>query len=163
MSERRLQDRVAVVTGAGQGIGRAIAIGLADVGAKVVIGEINEETGPRTVAEIAAAGGTAHWIHTAVRQPESLRALLVARADANIVVGEGDLPPLRRVTLFAHGRHIVQMRNLLIQYGATNGAEELGCWRRRQAIDELDPIWLRDYHRSAVNSLGPRPKNVSTK
>ena len=43
-----MDGRVAVVTGAGEGIGRAIAIGLADVDAQVVIGEISEETGPRT-------------------------------------------------------------------------------------------------------------------
>ena len=48
----RMDGRVAVVTGAGQGVGRAIALGMADVGARVVIGEINEETGPRTAAEI---------------------------------------------------------------------------------------------------------------
>ena len=37
----RMDGRVAVVTGAGEGIGRAMAVGMSDVGARVVIGEIN--------------------------------------------------------------------------------------------------------------------------
>lgn len=72
----RMDGRVAVVTGAGQGIGRAIAIGMADAGARVVIGEIDEETGPRTAAEIAELGGEAHWRRTDVRREEEIRALV---------------------------------------------------------------------------------------
>jgi NAD(P)-dependent dehydrogenase (short-subunit alcohol dehydrogenase family) len=64
------------VTGAGSGIGRAIALGMADIGASVVIGEISEESGPQTAADIAAAGGKAEWIQTDVRDPDQLRALV---------------------------------------------------------------------------------------
>ena len=55
----RMDGRVAVVTGAGSGIGRAIAIGMADLGARVAIGEINEATGQETAELIAEAGGEA--------------------------------------------------------------------------------------------------------
>ncbi len=77
--ERMSMDgRVAVVTGGGQGVGRAIALGLADAGARVVIGEINEETGPRTAAEIEGLGGEALWLLTDVRKHEDIIALVAA-------------------------------------------------------------------------------------
>ena len=77
--ERMSMDgRVAVVTGGGQGVGRAIALGMADAGARVVIGEISEETGPRTAAEIEELGGEALWLLADVRKQEDITALVVA-------------------------------------------------------------------------------------
>lgn len=55
----KLEDRVAVVTGAGQGIGKAIAIRYAQEGAKVAVVDVNPETTQAVVDEITAAGGTA--------------------------------------------------------------------------------------------------------
>ena len=55
----RLKDKVAVVTGAGQGIGRGIARRLAEEGAKVAVADINPDTAGKTAAEIGAAGGIA--------------------------------------------------------------------------------------------------------
>ena len=54
-----LTDHVAVVTGAGQGIGRAIAKKLAAEGAAVAALDINDETVAQTAAEITESGGTA--------------------------------------------------------------------------------------------------------
>ncbi len=55
-----LQNHIAVVTGAGSGIGRAIALGYAGEGAEVVVLDINGETAAATAADIRKAGGKAH-------------------------------------------------------------------------------------------------------
>lgn len=54
-----IRDRVAVVTGGGSGLGQAIAIGYAQLGANVVIVDINDEGSEATRATIAGQGGTA--------------------------------------------------------------------------------------------------------
>ena len=54
-----LQNHIAAVTGAGSGIGRAIALGYAREGAQVAVLDINGEGAAKTAAEIGAAGGKA--------------------------------------------------------------------------------------------------------
>src|SRR5258708_25345967 len=54
-----LKDKVALVTGASQGIGRDTALALAEAGAKVAVAARNEEKLAALVNEIVAAGGTA--------------------------------------------------------------------------------------------------------
>jgi 3-oxoacyl-[acyl-carrier protein] reductase len=55
----RLKGKVAIVTGGGQGIGKAIAIKYAEEGAKVAVADYNEETANATVQEITGKGGQA--------------------------------------------------------------------------------------------------------
>jgi NAD(P)-dependent dehydrogenase (short-subunit alcohol dehydrogenase family) len=57
--ELRLDDKVAIVTGAGQGIGEAIALTLAAAGARVAVNDLNPDRADRVAAEIVAAGGQA--------------------------------------------------------------------------------------------------------
>ncbi len=57
MGKGRLTDKVAIVTGSGQGIGRAIASVFADEGAKVVVATRTESYGQETLDRIRTAGG----------------------------------------------------------------------------------------------------------
>jgi 3-oxoacyl-[acyl-carrier protein] reductase len=58
----RLKEKKAIVTGAGQGIGRSIALKMAQEGADVVIAEWNPETGSQTKKEVEASGRKALWM-----------------------------------------------------------------------------------------------------
>lgn len=57
--QRKLEGKVALVSGSGRGIGREIAIKLASEGARVVINDLDAEPAAQTVAEIQKAGGQA--------------------------------------------------------------------------------------------------------
>jgi 3-oxoacyl-[acyl-carrier protein] reductase len=62
----RLRDKVAIITGAASGIGRATAILFAQEGAKVVVADVNDEGGKETVSIIREQGGEAIFVHTDV-------------------------------------------------------------------------------------------------
>lgn len=70
--------RVAIVTGAGSGIGRAIALELAQSGAGVVAGDLKPEVAEKVVAEIEAAGGRAVALAGDVADPANADALVQA-------------------------------------------------------------------------------------
>jgi NAD(P)-dependent dehydrogenase (short-subunit alcohol dehydrogenase family) len=73
-----LKDKVAVVSGAGSGIGRAIAETYAQEGAKVVVTDINEAHGEETVAAIKAAGGEAFFVKADSSKAEDNKKLVEA-------------------------------------------------------------------------------------
>jgi 3-oxoacyl-[acyl-carrier protein] reductase len=70
----RLQDKVALVTGASQGIGRETALALAEAGAKVAVAARNEEKLAALASEIAAAGGEAFAVKMDVADAEQVKA-----------------------------------------------------------------------------------------
>jgi NAD(P)-dependent dehydrogenase (short-subunit alcohol dehydrogenase family) len=67
----RFKGKIAIVTGAGQGIGEAYAKALAREGAAVVVADINVEKGRAIAAEIISGGGRATFVETDVSSPES--------------------------------------------------------------------------------------------
>jgi NAD(P)-dependent dehydrogenase (short-subunit alcohol dehydrogenase family) len=103
-----LDGKVCVVTGAGQGMGRASAIEMARQGARVVAADVNDERGRETVESISADDGDAHYIHCDLRDRAQIRALmdgvaeLFGRIDVlhnNAGVHETDLCETTRIDL----------------------------------------------------------------
>ena len=78
----RLADKVALITGAGSGIGRAAAAIFAREGAKVAVAEIDPERGRATERMVRAAGGEAMFIETDVTREDSVRRAVTATADS---------------------------------------------------------------------------------
>jgi len=71
-----MQDKVAIITGAGKGIGRAIAVQLPREGAAVVIADIDGEGGAETVRQIESDGGRAASVLADVAVEADVRAMV---------------------------------------------------------------------------------------
>lgn len=78
----RVRGKVAVITGAGSGIGKATAQLLASEGAAVVVADIDGDSGEEVAASIRAAGGDALAVVTDVGIAEQVKALIDAAVDA---------------------------------------------------------------------------------
>ena len=79
---KSLENKTALVTGAGSGIGRAIAILYASAGARIVVSDINEKGGEETVSQIKASGYDAIFVKADTSKPDDSKALVDAAVKA---------------------------------------------------------------------------------
>jgi len=118
----KLKDRVAVITGAGSGIGRASALEFAKEGARVVVADINRNGAVETVKRIEQAGGQAHAVTTDVADAASVQNLV-------------------RETLRVWPQVHVLFNNAAIQINKTVEETEVEEWNREIAVN-LGGIFL---------------------
>jgi len=79
---KQFDGKVAIVTGAAQGIGEAYAKAIAAEGAAVVVADINEAQGTRVASEIAKAGGKARFVKVDVSSADSANAMAAETTEA---------------------------------------------------------------------------------
>jgi NAD(P)-dependent dehydrogenase (short-subunit alcohol dehydrogenase family) len=118
----RLKDKVAVITGAGQGIGRAYANRFAQEGAKIVVAEINEDHGRRTADEVTQRGGHALCVKTDVSNEDSCKEMAAKAAER-------------------FGTIDILMNNAAIFYGLDREDHSLAYFNRILSVN-LTGVWL---------------------
>ncbi|MEX2158198.1 MAG: SDR family NAD(P)-dependent oxidoreductase [Dehalococcoidia bacterium] len=78
----RLQDKAALITGAGSGIGRAIALEFAREGARLLLAELDEESGKAVAEAVVAAGGEARFQRCDVAKEADVKQAVEAAVEA---------------------------------------------------------------------------------
>ncbi len=101
----RLPGKVAIITGAGQGLGRSTALRFAAEGARVVVADVNSDTAHNTVTEIKSAGGDAVAVIADVSVSDDVEKMVaVTLAD----YGRVDIL-VNNAAMFGSGKHIAEI------------------------------------------------------
>ena len=118
----KLEDKSALVTGAGSGIGRAIAQLFAAEGAAVLVAELNEETGTAAAREIEDAGGRARFLRADTGREEEVKAAIAAAVEAfgglDILVNNAGITALEHTW-----DEVIALNFSGVYYGCLHGLE----------------------------------------
>ena len=77
----RLENKVAIITGGASGIGKESSLLFAKEGAKIVVVDVNDAEGEKTVAEIKTAGGEAVYAHADISKAADCEAMVKTAED----------------------------------------------------------------------------------
>ena len=139
----RVEGKVALVTGAGMGLGRAAALMLAHEGARVVITDVKEKEGRETADAIVESGGEAMFI----------------RQD---VSSEADWKDVIAGTLRRFGKLDILVNNAGVLFASSVGETTLEQWRSLMAVN-CDGVFLGTKHAiAAMKDKGGSIINISS-
>ena len=133
-----LTGRTAIVTGAGRGVGAAIAARLAAAGARVLVNDIDADSAAAAVADIRAAGGDAHVAVADVTDATAVDALVAAETVAG-----------RPIDILVHNAGLPREGLVLAPFEATDPA----AWR---PVVELNLFAAMTTTRAVVGSMKAR-------
>jgi NAD(P)-dependent dehydrogenase (short-subunit alcohol dehydrogenase family) len=109
----RLAGKVAIVTGAGQGVGRGIALAFADQGADLVVADLNQETGTAVAKEIEGRGARARFVACDVTCRESIVAAVAETVETfggiDVLVNNAQRANPAPVPLIDHDDELVDL------------------------------------------------------
>lgn len=136
---KRFDGSVAVVTGAGRGMGQAVALRLAREGARVVVAELNADHGAEVADEIRAAGGTATAVTVDVSRLEDVTRLFVdavkAYGNVDILVNNAGIGVAKPILDYTEADWDLQMGvNVKGVFFCSQAAARLMIPRRRGKI-----------------------------
>jgi len=142
-----LKDRVGIVTGGASGIGRATVFAMAAAGARVMIGDVDEEGGESAAADVREAGGVAEFIRTDVAEPAEITAMVECTLNAfsgldaafNNAGIEGDQSPLPNQDM----NHVQRVFDIMINGVYLAMQAEIPAMRGRAgaAIVNMSSMW----------------------
>jgi 3-oxoacyl-[acyl-carrier protein] reductase len=153
----RLSDQVAIVTGGGRGIGRAIAKAFAQEGAAVVIADLNAEHGNATCQEILESGHKARFMATQVADPASVNAMVEA-----VVAEFGRIDILvNNAAILGENGHLLDVSFDVWQ--RVIGVNQTGVFLCSQAVGKVMAQARRGniINISSVNGTVPQPRCVA--